>query len=209
MPQAAIHNLVIGKLYVEQRGKTQIVNHTAGDVCDMEWKERGWSGKPNRVVGTVKSASGEPRYRMEGCFTEELAILDLTNPDAKEEVVYRMKPRPPNSPSMYHFSDFALQLNYLTPELKERLPPTDSRLRPDQRALENGESELAIREKHRLEENQRARRKELEKSGREYKPAYFHQEPHPITGEIIWKFNGKYWEDRATQDWSNLTRIFE
>jgi len=43
-------------------------------------------------------------------------------------------------------------LNYLSDGLKEKLPPTDSRLRPDQRALENGETELAIREKHRLEE---------------------------------------------------------
>jgi hypothetical protein len=36
--------------------------------------------------------------------------------------------------------------------MKEQLPPTDSRLRPDQRALENGEFDKASAEKHRLEE---------------------------------------------------------
>ena len=97
-----------------------------------------------------------------------------------------MKQRPSNSESMYNFSDFALQLNYLTPELKQRLPPTDSRLRPDQRALENGETETAIKEKHRLEENQRARRKDLEKSGKDYSAAYFEEKEHPITGEKLW-----------------------
>ena len=33
---------------------------------------------------------------------------------------------------------FAICLNELTPGLKDRLPPTDSRLRPDQHALEEG-----------------------------------------------------------------------
>ena len=42
------------------------------------------------------------------------------------------------------------------------LPPTDSRFRTDQRALENGDIDLATQEKHRLEEKQRARRKRWE-----------------------------------------------
>lgn len=39
--------------------------------------------------------------------------------------------------------------------LQEKLPPTDSRLRPDQRCLENGEYEMANAEKLRLEQRQR------------------------------------------------------
>ena len=35
-------------------------------------------------------------------------------------------------------TQFAIYLNEMTPGLKERLPPTDSRLRPDQHALEEG-----------------------------------------------------------------------
>ena len=176
VPNCAIHNLVIGKLYVEMRGKSQIFNHTTGDVCDIEWKERGWSGKPDRLTGIVKSTAGEPMYRMQGTFTEAMSICDLTDPNAQEEEVFRMNPKSTNYESMYYFSDFVLQVNYVTPELKERLPPTDTRLRPDQRALENGETETAIKEKHRLEENQRARRKQFEKSGTEHVPVYFAQE---------------------------------
>ena len=72
------------------------------------------------------------------------------------------------------------------------------RFRPDQRALENGDSELASREKHILEEKQRARRKEHEKAGTHHKPVYFDE---VIVGEgknaeRQWKFNGKYWIDR-------------
>ncbi|KAK8919173.1 Oxysterol-binding protein-related protein 1C [Platanthera zijinensis] len=50
---------------------------------------------------------------------------------------------------------FAITLEELTPGLKELLPPTDSRLRPDQRFLKNGEFDMANSEKSRLEQRQR------------------------------------------------------
>jgi hypothetical protein len=62
---------------------------------------------------------------------------------------------PPANPTRYNLSSFAITLNELTPGLKEKLPPTDSRLRPDQRHLENGEYEKANSEKLRLETRQR------------------------------------------------------
>lgn len=70
-------------------------------------------------------------YRMQGVFTEAMSITDLRDPNAQEEEVFRINPKSPNYESMYYFSDFTLQINYLTPELKEKLPPTDTRLRPD------------------------------------------------------------------------------
>ena len=48
-------------------------------------------------------------------------------------------------------NNFALQLNLLPDKLMKKLPPTDSRLRPDIRAWENGEADLATKEKERLE----------------------------------------------------------
>lgn len=61
---------------------------------------------------------------------------------------------------MYYFSNLALTLN----EPEDGLAPTDSRLRPDQRLMENGKWDEANVEKQRLEEKQRAvrRRREAE-----------------------------------------------
>jgi hypothetical protein len=64
---------------------------------------------------------------------------------------------------MYGMSHFSLQLNYLPNHLVPFLPPTDTRFRPDQRALENGDFKLAADEKHRLEEKQRTIRRYNEK----------------------------------------------
>ena len=55
----------------------------------------------------------------------------------------------------YNLSPFAISLNELPPHMLTMLPPTDSRLRPDQRHLENGEYEKANLEKLRLEQLQR------------------------------------------------------
>lgn len=42
-------------------------------------------------------------------------------------------PQPKDYLQYYGFSSFAMELNELTADLKHLLPPTDSRLRPDQR----------------------------------------------------------------------------
>ena len=61
---------------------------------------------------------------------------------------------------MYFFSSLALTLN----EAEEGVGATDSRLRPDQRLMEEGRWDEANSEKQRLEEKQRAvrRRREAE-----------------------------------------------
>lgn len=59
---------------------------------------------------------------------------------------------------MYYFSELALTLN----AWEAGTAPTDSRLRPDQRLMENGRWDEANAEKQRLEEKQRLARKRRE-----------------------------------------------
>lgn len=78
----------------------------------------------------------------------------------------------------FNLTLFALTLNALPPHLVPYLAPTDSRLRPDQRAMENGEYDKAAAEKHRVEVKQRAAKRKGTK-GEEYRPKWFVQEEHP------------------------------
>ena len=139
----------------------------------------------------------------------QITLQDMRDPAAAPETVWTMNAKPENSDWMYQFSLFTLQLNYLPDSLRDKLPPTDSRFRPDQRALENGDTDLAVREKHRLEEAQRARRRENEKNKIPHVPVYFEKRPTEADGEIIFQSNGKYWEDRMNRNWVNLIRIFD
>lgn len=80
-----------------------------------------------------------------------------------KEIIWKKTPYQENADYMYGMTMHSLQFNYLPDSLASRIAPTDSRLRPDQRALENGDFKLAAFEKNRLEEKQRAVRKYNEK----------------------------------------------
>ena len=59
---------------------------------------------------------------------------------------------------MYHFTKLAIELN----EKEDGVAPTDSRNRPDQRYMEDGNWDDANKTKVLLEEKQRAKRKKME-----------------------------------------------
>lgn len=95
---------------------------------------------------------------------------------------------------MYGFTKFMINLNYRPKRLEKVIPPTDSRWRPDQYALEHGDVKLAASEKNRLEEKQRAVRRYREKFKIEWKPKYFREEVCPHDGISYFVYNGTYFE---------------
>ncbi|KAG9356122.1 hypothetical protein JZ751_000966 [Albula glossodonta] len=120
------------------------------------------------------------------------------------ELMWRIAPRPENYAEMYAFSTFAMQLNELDKDMEAVIPKTDCRLRPDIRAMENGDIDLASEEKKRLEEKQRAARKNRSKSDEDWKTRWFHQGPNPHNGSQDWLFTGGYWD----RNYSSLPDIY-
>ena len=119
-------------------------------------------------------------------------------------------------------NSFSLQLNLLPDKLKGKLPPTDSRLRGDIRAWENGDEGLASKEKERLEKIQRSRRQELKKLLPEvdqnneqsyHRPQFFEKEEYKnekgVTEYIFKNKDNLYWQLREKGDWSQVPRIYE
>lgn len=105
----------------------------------------------------------------------------------------------PTTKVPYNLTDFAMTLNHLPESLQKYIAPTDSRLRPDQRAMEVGEYEIASNEKTRLEEKQRAKRKAreaIEGQHTEWQPRWFKRTIEKDTQEGAWEFNDEYWGER-------------
>lgn len=95
----------------------------------------------------------------------------------------------------------------LTPDLELTLPPTDTRFRPDQRMYENGFFEDAELEKQRVEQNQRARRKEMEAAGVKWKPQWFRSVKDACSSSgQSWQYDGNYWESRGA--FKGVSEIF-
>ncbi|KAG7214820.1 hypothetical protein INR49_010712 [Caranx melampygus] len=87
-----------------------------------------------------------------------------------------------------------MQLNELEKSMEGVMPPTDSRLRPDIRAMENGDIDLASAEKKRLEEKQRIARKNRTKSTEDWKTRWFQQGPNPHNKAQDWLYLKGYWD---------------
>ncbi|KAI7640209.1 hypothetical protein KC318_g22268, partial [Hortaea werneckii] len=114
-------------------------------------------------------------------------------------------------PKVYGFTAYAAALNEATAIEQGAIPFTDSRLRPDQAALENGEVDKAEGLKARLEERQRARRKVLESHGQAWNPQFF-EKVEGEGDEEVWVLKGgkgSYWDRRARGDWQGVREVFE
>ena len=178
-----------------------VENQTTGHSVKVLFKKRGWFSKDmHGVSASILDLEGKEKYTVSGQWSTSLKI---TNKTTNEEFIgYQVNPPMPHYNFNYHFSEFALQLN-LPPDIVPGVAPTDCRRRPDQRALENGDVELASKEKNRLEEKQRAARKIREENKETWKPVWFHQDRF---GD--WVYKGGYWQAKHHQEFEMCPDIF-
>ncbi|KAM4840963.1 oxysterol-binding protein-related protein 1 isoform 2-T3 [Thomomys bottae] len=243
-PTCCVHNIIVGKLWIEQYGNVEITNHRTGDKCVLNFKPCGLFGKElHKVEGYIQDKSKKKLCALYGKWTECLYSVDpatfeaykkndkrnteekknskqMSNSEESDEMpmpdsesvfvipgsvlLWRIAPRPPNSAQMYNFTSFAMVLNEVDKEMESVIPKTDCRLRPDIRAMENGEIDQASEEKKRLEEKQRAARKNRSKSEEDWKTRWFHQGPNPYNGAQDWIYSGSYWD----RNYFNLPDIY-
>ncbi|KAH7271467.1 hypothetical protein FSOLCH5_004341 [Fusarium solani] len=233
---SSVIGIITGNPTVDNYGPMEIRNWTTGEVAHIEFKPRGWkASSAYQVSGKVLDASGNVRFSMGGRWNSKLyarltpgyeAAVDepkesgemhqggLTDPNCAY-LIWKAHERPTGIP--FNLTPFVLTFNHIDEQLRPWLPPTDSRLRPDQRAMEDGEYDFAADEKNRLETAQRGRRRIREERGEEFVPAWFYKTRCEITGEEYWQFNGKYWEQRDKAGpngdpqvaWEGLEPIYE
>ncbi|XP_059396893.1 oxysterol-binding protein-related protein 2-like [Carassius carassius] len=244
-PMCCVHNVILGKLWIEQYGTMEIVNHSTGDKCVLNFKPCGMFGKElHRVEGHIQDKSKKKHHVIYGKWTEcvysiEPRVHEVNKkaekksggdskkhkqeqstggddademPDVQETVtmipgstlLWRVAPRPPHSTQMYNFTNFAMTLNELEPGMIGVIAPTDCRLRPDIRAMENGDIDTASQEKERLEEKQRAARRERAKDEEEWSTRWFQQGNNRYTGAADWIYKGGYFDRR----YSDLPDIY-
>ncbi len=107
----------------------------------MEYHKKGWSSANSfRVDGDVFNSKKEVVYKIDGRWDSGASIINVAT--GKKEEVWKKAPYHEKWEYMYGYTNFMIQLNYLPNFLKKVIPPTDTRWRPDQRALENGDMKL-------------------------------------------------------------------
>jgi len=230
-----VHNIVVGTLWMEHTGTMEIVSHKHGLKAVLTFKPGGWfSGNSDLhcvegfIIDKDKnklaflygkwteflcSAPPESLVALLGCNLAKIdpgasnlpkhpPLLPGAVPDSK--VLWEAAPRPEHSGLYYNFSSFTMRLNEAGNG--GELAPTDCRLRPDIRALENGELDLAAQQKEMLENKQREFRKPFKgkKESEWWTPRWFSPSKHSATGDDDWSFSGGFFDG----DFSKSPSIF-
>ncbi|XP_074159109.1 oxysterol-binding protein-related protein 6 isoform X8 [Sminthopsis crassicaudata] len=196
-----IHNILSGRRWIEHYGEITIRN-TKSSICICKLtfiKVNYWNSNVNEVQGIVMDQEGKVVHRLFGKWHEGLYCG--VPPSAK--CIWRPGSMPTNYELYYGFTRFAIELNELDPVLKDLLPPTDARFRPDQRFLEEGNLEAAAAEKQRVEELQRSRRRYMEENHLEHIPKFFKKVIDANQREA-WVSNDTYWELRKDPGFSKV-----
>ncbi|XP_066152873.1 oxysterol-binding protein-related protein 2 [Euwallacea fornicatus] len=265
-----VHNIIMGKMWMEQCGTMEIIGHTTGYKATLNFKQaRGSSKNLHKVEGFITdklkqrvhyaygkwtefvkctdyasyeeylketskndprskspndSPSHAPRRMLQkfnslkvSTFKSQNSTQESDDPDDPEELpkgdsgvsleipnsttIWQVNPRPLQCGDYYQFTTFAMSLNEVETGMEKTLCPTDSRLRPDIRKLEQGDIDGAAIEKNRLEEKQRdANKRRKSKSTEQYTPRWFSHELNPHTQQDDWISNGNYWKRQYSQD---------
>uniref|UniRef100_A0A7N6ATU2 Oxysterol-binding protein n=1 Tax=Anabas testudineus TaxID=64144 RepID=A0A7N6ATU2_ANATE len=178
---SCIHNILSGQRWIEHYGEMAIKNINS-DACQCKVtfvKAKSWSSTVNEVQGVITDLKGKVVHSIFGKWHESVFQGDPPSAMCNASQTY------------YGFTQLAVELNELNSMLRPLLPTTDTRFRPDQRLLEEGNTEGAEEQKQRIEQLQRERKKVLQDNNMTHQPRFFKKSKNDT-----WVSNNTYWELR-------------
>ena len=77
-----VHNLVVGKIWCENVGEVNIINHTTKDTCHLKYSPYNYfsSKSANRVHGTITDSNNIAQYVVNGNWNEQFEASVVIEP---------------------------------------------------------------------------------------------------------------------------------
>lgn len=205
-PVTTVHNILVGSLYVDQEGDVVVTNHFTREQCTLHFQPvRKVQENFKRLTGEVRDADGHVSYRIVGAWDTSLELLSVDDSCIGPIDLWTVNNKPEDSSRFYAFTKFTIQLN--DPEFDVSCH-TDCRVRTDIRLLECGKIDASATEKHRLEEKQRASRKQRDLTGEAWSPRWFVPKEDPDSGTFCYMYKGGYWKARLKGQFPDSPYIY-
>lgn len=200
-PKVLMKGLVFGPPYNEYAGNFELKNiKDKKRQLIITFYESSKTVPKGKFEGKVINENGDVIYLIGGNCNSEMYY---TKPDGSDKRIVIMinesEEYLKNSQDKYTIPSCACELNVITDQLKEILPPCDSRMRPDLREYESGDTDVAQKIKYAIEEKQILLQNELNKNKTNFVPEFFVEEFNDISQDKVFISNGKYWELRKNK----------
>ena len=125
-PKFVLGNLIIGERFAEPQGKAHIENITTGEYAEIDFYKRAMFGNKsediNSVKGTIYDADRQPKYKFGGKYTDKITVMNVSPAQyGITTTLFRVPnfvPTEQDPKKIYGLNRLALQMNYLTDELR-------------------------------------------------------------------------------------------
>jgi len=78
--KTVVHNIVLGKLWIDQHGEMSVVNHAKGIKCHMKFEPYSYfGGTPKKVTGTVTNAKAKVEWVLNGTWDAKIEAAKVLN----------------------------------------------------------------------------------------------------------------------------------
>ncbi len=120
--KTVVHNIVIGKLWIDQHGEMKVVNHAKDIKCHMKFEPYSYfGGTPKKVTGSVVDANEKVTWVLKGTWDSTLEgspVIKETTVKGKSsleigptETLWKVNPVNPEAEKYYNFTKLACELN--------------------------------------------------------------------------------------------------
>ena len=82
-----VRNIIVGKLWIDNVGEMDIVNHKTKDVCHLKYFPYSYFSRdpPRKVTGIITDSNNVARYVLNGTWTEKMEGAPVLNPQVVTE----------------------------------------------------------------------------------------------------------------------------
>ncbi|XP_067049202.1 oxysterol-binding protein 1-like [Acropora muricata] len=205
-PVTTVHNILVGGLFVDQEGDVVVTNHFTREQCIVHFQPaKKVQDDYKRLTGEVRDVEGHVSYRIVGAWDTGLELISVDDASVDPIDLWSVNSKPEDSSRYYAFTKFTIQLN--DPEY-DVCCQTDCRIRTDIRLLECGKIDASANEKHRLEERQRASRRQRDLTGEAWSPRWFVPKEDTDSGTFCYMYKGGYWKARLKGQYPDSPYIY-
>jgi len=209
-PKAVVHNIIVGRLWIDHVGDISVKVIGSERRSDLHYKQCGWFNKGYREVqGSVLNDKGKEIFKLYSKWNDRIIATRVAKSKIKVDddylfemdqdyIIWKHEYEVDQGDfKKWKFPERSAKLCKINNSIIAKMPKSDSRFRTDRLLLQNKEVKKAGKEKHKLEEGQRQKKKYREKNGLEFVPKYF--EISTINDIEFWQYNGVYDKERKVR----------